>query len=54
MKAMYKDILREIFKSKIRFISIFIITLLGVMTFIGLNVISSYQQNTLDYLYKNL
>lgn len=50
---MYKDILREIFKSKIRFISIFIITLLGVMTFIGLNVISSYQQNTLDYLYKN-
>lgn len=52
MKAYFKDILKEIFKSKIKFIALFVITTLGVSTFIGLNILSYDMKKTLDNIYK--
>ncbi|WP_073508271.1 ABC transporter permease [Streptobacillus notomytis] len=51
MKTNNKDIIREIFKSKTRFLAIFIINLLGISTFIGLNVLSKDMYKTIDTLY---
>ncbi|WP_064615511.1 FtsX-like permease family protein [Streptobacillus moniliformis] len=52
MKTNNKDIIREFFKSKTRFLAIFIINLLGISTFIGLNVLSKDMYRTIDDLYK--
>lgn len=52
MKVINKDIVREIFKTKIRFLSIFIMTTLGVSTFIGLNSIEYDMYETLDTIYR--
>ncbi|CAM3234571.1 ABC transporter permease [Streptobacillus ratti] len=51
MKTNNKDIIREFFKSKTRFLAIFIINLLGISTFIGLNVLSKDMYKTIDDLY---
>ncbi|WP_156299527.1 FtsX-like permease family protein [Streptobacillus canis] len=51
MKTNNKDIIREFFKSKTRFLAIFIINLLGISTFIGLNVLSKDMHKTIDNLY---
>ena len=52
MKNLNKDIFREIFNSKTRFLSLFLITLLGVSTFIVLNILSFDMQETINKLYK--
>lgn len=51
MKIMNKDTIREIFKTKIRFFSIFIMTTLGVSTFIGLNSLEYDMYETLNSIY---
>ncbi|CAM3079891.1 ABC transporter permease [Streptobacillus felis] len=52
MKTNNKDIIREFFKSKTRFLAIFIINLLGISTFIGLNVLNKDMYNTINNLYQ--
>lgn len=51
MRKINLDILRTIKNSKIRFLSIFLISTLGLSTFISLNVLSIFMNNTIDNLY---
>lgn len=48
MKSINKDLLREIKKTKTKFLSIMIIMFLGVFVFIGLNEVPSTMNNTLN------
>ncbi|MGM9923850.1 MAG: FtsX-like permease family protein [Bacillus sp. (in: firmicutes)] len=51
-KSLYKDIVREIWHSKGRFLSILILTMLGVAFFIGLKVIGPDMLLTADQYYE--
>ena len=46
MKAINKDILREILKTKSKFLSIVVIMFLGVFIFVGLKETSPAMENT--------
>lgn len=52
MKKCNKDIIKSILNSKTRFLSLFLITLLGVSTFISLNILGFDMNETINNLYK--
>ncbi|MGY3766418.1 FtsX-like permease family protein [Vagococcus vulneris] len=51
-KALYKSVLREIFQSKARFLSILLIIFLGVCFYAGIKATGPDMMNTADHYYK--